>query len=67
MTAVVARIILRYASAALVTYGVISVEAGQAIGADADVAMFLEMAIGAVLGIATEGWYYIAKRDGGAT
>lgn len=67
MTAVVARIILRYVAAALVTYGVLSSDLGDTFGADADVAVALEVMLGALLGLATEGWYYLAKRVGGAT
>jgi hypothetical protein len=61
MTAVVARIILRYISAALVTYGVLSADLAETLGTDAEVAM------GAALGVATELWYTLTKWYGGET
>jgi ABC-type thiamin/hydroxymethylpyrimidine transport system permease subunit len=67
MTAVVARIILRYISAALVTYGVLSADLGETLGTDADVAVAVEVAIGAALGVATELWYALTKWTGGET
>jgi hypothetical protein len=67
MTAVIARIILRYVSAALVTYGIVSSELGNAFGNDADVVLAVEVMLGMLVGLTTEGWYYVAKRDGGAT
>jgi hypothetical protein len=67
MTAVVARIILRYISAALVTYGVLSADLGETLGTDADVAVAVEVAVGAALGVATELWYTLTKWTGGET
>ena len=60
---VIARIILRYASGALVAYGLIPQEVGAEIAMDPDVALVLGTAIGA----ATEGAYAWAKSKGGAT
>jgi hypothetical protein len=67
MTAVVARIILRYAAATLVAYGVLTSDLGEMLGGDEDAAAAVEIALGAVLGMVTEGWYYVAKRYGWST
>jgi hypothetical protein len=67
MTAVVSRIILRYVAAALVAYGVLTSDLGEMLGGDEDAAAAVEIALGAVLGMVTEGWYYIAKRYGWST
>lgn len=63
MSAVIARIALRYLAAALLTAGYLSPELSDQIGTDPD----LVMALGAVIGIATEGVYAIAKRLGWST
>ena len=63
MIPVLARIILRYASGALVAYGVIPHEAGAELAMDQELALIL----GSVIGVATEGFYAFAKRRGWAT
>lgn len=60
---VIARIILRYVSGALVAYGFIPVEAGAELAMDPDVALV----IGAALGAATESVYAWVKARGGKT
>lgn len=60
MTAVIARIILRYLSGALVAYGVIPHEVGAEVAMDPDLALILGSAIGAV----TEGFYTLAVKRG---
>jgi hypothetical protein len=60
---VIARIVLRYASGALVAYGFIPQEVGAELAMDQEVALIL----GAGIGIATEGLYAFAKRKGWAT
>lgn len=60
---VIARILLRYLSGALVAYGIIPVEAGAELAMDQEVALVIGAAIGAV----TEALYTLAKRTGGAT
>mgnify|MGYP003459522747 CR=1 FL=1 len=57
---VIARIIARYASGALVAYGVIPHEAGAELAMDPDLALM----IGAGLGALTEGFYALAVRFG---
>jgi GTP cyclohydrolase III len=59
----IARIVLRYAAAALVTYGVISEDIGNQIATDPD----LLMIVGLGLGAAAEAAYALAKKRGGAT
>lgn len=59
----IARILLRYISGALVTYGIFSAETGTQIAADPD----LVLLIGAGIGGITEIGYVIAKRMGWAT
>ena len=63
MTAVIARILLRYAAAALVTAGLLDSEIGAQIGADPDLLMLLGMATG----LAVEMAYAAAKKLGWAT
>lgn len=60
MIPVFARIIARYVSAALVTYGLIDAEAGSALAMDQDLAIL----IGAGLAAITEGVYALAHRCG---
>ncbi len=59
---VIARIVLRYGSGALVAYGVIPRETGAELAMDPEMAMIL----GAVLGLAAEGFYFLARRWGWA-
>jgi hypothetical protein len=61
--AVFARIFARYASGALVSYGVVSPEMGAEMAMDPDVALVL----GAIIGAATEAVYAWAKKKGLAT
>lgn len=63
MIPVIARIFLRYASGALVAYGVIPHEVGAELAMDQEVALIL----GGVIGAATEGFYAFAKRKGWTT
>lgn len=63
MTAVIARILLRYAAAALVTAGLLDSDIALQIGADPDLLALL----GAGLGIGVEMAYTAAKRLGWAT
>lgn len=63
MIAVIARIIMRYLAGALVAWGLITAEAGQALGSDADLTLLLGVAIGA----AAEWGYALAKKYGWAT
>lgn len=63
MIAVIARIIMRYLAGALVAWGLITAEAGQALGSDADLTLLLGVAIGAV----AEWGYALAKKYGWAT
>lgn len=60
---VIARIVLRYLSGALVAYGVIPQEVGAEMAMDPDLALVF----GTVLGAATESAYAWAKSKGGAT
>jgi hypothetical protein len=59
---VFARILLRYVSGALVAYGVIPHEVGAELAVDPDLAL----AVGAVIGALTEGFYALARRNGWA-
>ena len=61
--AVISRIIARYLSGALVSYGAVSPEVGADLAMDPDVALVL----GAIIGAATEGIYTWAKKMGYAT
>ena len=63
MTPVFVRIIARYLSGALVSYGVIPHEVGADLAVDPDVALVL----GAIIGAATEGVYAFARKRGWTT
>lgn len=63
MIPVLARIILRYASGALVAYGLIPQEVGADLAMDQEIALIL----GGVIGAMTEGFYAFAKRKGWTT
>jgi len=63
MTPVIVRILARYLSGALVSYGIIPHEVGADLAVDPDVVLVL----GAIIGAATEGIYALAKRWGWAT
>ncbi|ARO14451.1 hypothetical protein BVG79_01105 [Ketogulonicigenium robustum] len=67
MIAPVARIILRYVAAALVTYGVVAADMGRQIANDPDILNALTILIGAVVGVVTEAAYLLAKRLGWTT
>jgi len=63
MTAVLARIALRYLAAALVTAGYLDADLGNQIGADPD----LLILVGGAIGFAVEMAYAAAKRLGWTT
>lgn len=60
---VIARILLRYLSGALVAYGVIPHEAGAELAMDPDLALV----VGAAMGAAVEAFYAVVKAKGGKT
>ncbi len=63
MTAVIARIALRYLAAALVTAGYLDADLGNQIGADPDLIMLVGLALGAGVEMA----YAVAKKMRWAT
>lgn len=63
MTAVIARIALRYLAAALVTAGYLDADLGNQIGADPDLIMLIGLALGAGVEMA----YAVAKKMRWAT
>lgn len=65
--AVFVRILLRYGAGALVTYGLMTSEAGDMIATDPDVAMAVEVFAGIAAGAVAEGWMWLAKRYGWKT
>ncbi|QAZ46751.1 hypothetical protein [Mesorhizobium sp. Pch-S] len=62
MAAVLIRIGLRYGAGYLIARGLLSDDAGNTLATDPDV----QLAIGAALGAAAEGWYFIARKLGWA-
>jgi len=64
MTAIIIRIILRYASGALIAKGLLAPEDGISLTADPEVAQAIQLAIGAGVAAATEFAYYLARRWG---
>lgn len=63
MTAVIARIALRYAAAALITRGLLSPGDADTIVNDPDV----QIAVGALFGVVSESWFALAKKFGWRT
>ncbi len=63
MTAVLARIALRYLAAGLVTAGYLDSDLGQQIGADPDILIL----VGGAIGLAVEMAYAAARKLGWAT
>lgn len=63
MTAAIIRIALRYGAAVLVAHGWLTADDGATLATDPDI----QMMIGAGVGIAVEGWYWLAKRFGWST
>lgn len=62
-----ARIILRYGSGALATWGILSQEAARAAGNDADLVAVVAMLLGLGVPVLVEGFYVLARRKGWAT
>lgn len=66
MTAVIARIALRYAAGALVARGILGMQDASFLTTDPDIAAASEIAIGAALAGLSESWYFFAHRFGWA-
>lgn len=64
---VLTRILLRYIAMLLVAKGFFSPELGDLFASDPDILMAAQVASGAVVAAAVEGWYYLAKRFGWPT
>lgn len=64
MSAVITRILLRYAAGALVAHGLLASDVGNQLAMDPDVLAALEVGVGAILMAISEGWYYLARRFG---
>lgn len=64
MTAVLIRIVLRYGAGILVTRGLMGADDAASLSTDPDVAMAIEVGIGAVIAGATEVWHLAARRFG---
>jgi hypothetical protein len=62
MTTVITRIALRYVAAFLVAKGLLTDEFGTMLAADGDVVEVVQLAIGALAGVAAEVWYYAEQR-----
>lgn len=63
----VARILLRYMIGALVAYAVLTPEVGEDLTHDRDIAIVVELAIGGLMGMCVEGFYWAAKWMGWQT
>lgn len=66
MTAVIIRIALRYGAGLLIAKGFLSPDIGSGLSDDPDVLMAIEMGVGVAMGIASEAWYFFARRWGWA-
>ncbi|ARO15046.1 hypothetical protein BVG79_01702 [Ketogulonicigenium robustum] len=62
-----ARILLRYIAAAMITYGLAPREGAMLIANDPELADLLAIALGAIIAAAAEGYYALAKRFGWRT
>lgn len=60
MTSVIVRIGLRYGAAYLVARGLLSPDDGATLATDPDV----QLAVGAAMGAAAEGWWMLARKFG---
>lgn len=63
MASVITRILLRYVAAVLITKGLLSPDMGD-VFLDPGIIAGIEVAVGMLLGLVAEGWYYVAKRMG---
>lgn len=64
MSAVVARILLRYGAGALVAKGLLDAETGAGISSDQDLLALAQVAAGAAIGAGTEIAYWLARKFG---
>jgi hypothetical protein len=62
----ISRIVLRYVAGALIAHGVLDMAAGTDIAGNADVLELVQLGVGAALGVATEVWYWAARKLGWA-
>lgn len=67
MEAVLARIALRYLAGALIARGLLGIDDVNTLLTDPDVAALIEIAMGAAIAAATEGFYALARRFGWST
>lgn len=67
MTGAFARILLRYLAGALVAKGLLATDMGTTLASDPDILSMVELGLGALVGLATEGYYVLAKRWGWPT
>lgn len=66
MTPVLIRIGLRYAAGALVAKGLLAPEIGAQLTGDVDLQQVMEIGAGVAAGIASEGFYFLARKFGWA-
>ena len=64
MTALIARVALRYIAAILIYRGLITPEDGSFIASDPDMTMLIETGLGFAFGAIAEGWLWLSKRMG---
>jgi hypothetical protein len=67
MNPAIARIILRYISGALVAYGVFSPEDANALAFDHQLVADVAIGVGALITLAVEGFYWLARKFGWRT
>ena len=63
----IARIVVRYGAAALVTWGLLPADVAAGLADDPDVVQSVAVVLGLLAGAAAETWYALAKRLGGDT
>lgn len=61
MTGLFIRIALRYVAAFMVAKGLLSDEVGTTLAADSDIIQMIELATGALVGVAAEAWLYAER------
>lgn len=64
MSAVVARIVLRYGAGALVAKGLLDADTAAGLSSDQDLIAVAQVAAGAAIGVGTEVAYWLARKFG---
>lgn len=64
MSAVIVRIVLRYAAGLLVAKGLVSTDIIDGVVGDPDVIQAVTLVTGVAVGVVAEAWYFLARKFG---